>query len=135
MSAVQSLAAGVALIGISTMVIQGVDRAVSPPPDRVLRLEQLHWDADAGGVVQQLSGNIEAEWKARFYRRDNGWINVLCRGGADGIYVGEVQRYTPDEWTFADCPELQSGDIGRASWTYTDLNGFQITIIGEFTIP
>lgn len=111
-----------------------IDVASPGAPRLHLSLERLDY-AD-GIVTQQLSGDIEARWSANISRLVDGGLVILCEGhGTEpGIYRGEITPYSPSEWTGGDCPPLESGDVGEASWTYLNEHGLRIIITGHFTV-
>lgn len=121
--------------GLVAIVISGAINAIVPDvPPRILVLERLEYNDD-GTVTQKLSGGIPADWSAQIVRHVDGVQRVLCSGSARGpVYDGETQTYTTDDWTFDDCPDLQPGDIGTASWEYSTETGATMSITDKFVV-
>lgn len=112
--------------------VEVADRLLSQPKPFGLHLVNLEYQS--GFVKQNIqpinSEAVRAEWAAKFTRSGR----VLCAGGGASNYDGTVHEFTPSEWTGQDCPVLQAGDIGSASWTYKDVNGNLITISGKVEV-
>ena len=102
------------------------------PEDRAMFLERLEYNNGMFTQEHRLEGGgiIRMAWAAEIVRG-----NVqLCGGGGYAPYEGGTKVFTPDDWTGDDCPELQTGDIARASWEYTTSRGFTASISGEIEI-
>lgn len=106
--------------------VEVADRLLSPPKPFGLHLVNLEYKS--GYIYQYIqpinADAVPADWAAKFVRGDR----VLCSGGGRSNYEGTSHKFTPSEWTGQDCPVMQPGDIGSASWTYKDVNGNLITI-------
>ena len=73
---------------------------------------------------------IKGSWSAEIMRGDE----QLCSGGGEAPYEGGIKKFTPDDWTGADCPDLQQGDIARAVWEYRLNNGGLASVSAQIKI-
>lgn len=77
------------------------------------------------------SGALEMTWAAEITRG----MDQLCSGGGVAPYADQIpKRFSPDDWTGDDCPILQAGDFGFATWTYLDETGTRVTVQGQLKI-
>ena len=126
-------AMGVAGLGMGVGVEKTTSAITSPPPSVSMSLKKLVYEHGEFGQSFEVSGGaIKAEWAAEVIRGNR----QLCLGGGQAPYEGksEIKYFTPDQWTGSECPELQTGDIGRAVWTYRTIDGLFVTISGEIVI-
>ena len=130
-----TLAAGIVSAVLSFSVMwTGQEIAEDVTTPRTLTLDRLQYNND-GTVTQQVSGGIPADWAAQIVRMNGDVSSVLCSGYGRGPgYVGEVQTYTTSDWTFDECPTLVVGDVGTASWEFTNEAGLVISITGKFIV-
>ncbi len=88
-----------------------------------------------GEITQQIhvqgADVIKAAWAAKIER---GGV-AICGGGGEWPYTGGIGVLTPSDWTGDDCPELLSGDIGIAVWSWIDSDGTKKSIVGELMVP
>ena len=139
-SSLEYVTSAISGVAMFVGVTQFTEALWSDPPPTDMVIYELKWDD--GAVVQRLGGSdgnpVVGDWTATFWRHDE-TDHILCRGsnapGEPGTYMGELQRYTPDEWTGDDCPTLVSGDRGVAAWTYVNDHGLRVTVAAEFYIP
>lgn len=131
-----------AISGVAVFVgaTQFTEALLPHPPSTDMVVHELRWDD--GTVVQRLGGSdgnpVVGDWTATFWRHGE-TDRILCRGSnapnEPGTYKGELQRYSPDDWTGDDCPTLIPGDRGVAAWTYVNHYGLRVTVAAEFYIP
>jgi hypothetical protein len=88
-------------------------------------------------VEPYLGGSMQGTWSASIFRKEPNssvW-DFICGSGGNGTYTasGEVSRFSPDDWTGADCGALIKGQdyIGKASWSGLDEDGKPYTTKGE----
>ena len=97
-------------------------------------LEFVSLEYDGNNFIQNVQPRgatvVRGKWAAKI-TRDGEW---LCGGGGIAPYEGKVLKMTPTVWAGSDCPELMSGDIAKASWTYEDVNNRNVTISTELII-
>ena len=110
---------------------------LSGPQPYSLTVEQLVYKDGMFGQQMGVTGikALPGDWSAEIDRDGK----TLCRGAGHGLYdqdeYKQVKFFTPNEWTGAICPKLKSGDIGRAVWTYTNVNGLRVHVSGEVRVP
>jgi len=124
------------IMGIAAAVsVDFTAKTINPTPGALV-VEELHYsDGKFTQTVSPSSGDgIPARWAAEIFRVTNGATKQLCAGSGQGIYTGKTDIYNADDWTGDTCPELRSGDIAEAAWSYTDADGLTRTIIAELTL-
>lgn len=124
-----ALIAGFSLLGMTVW-----QSFADKPTTYVMELLQLSYNN--GKIIQQIQVNgknrLPAKWTAEIERDGN----PICGGSGANVYSKDsrLKFFSPSDWTGDVCPELKNGDVARAVWEYTTVNGFNASIWGEVII-
>ena len=88
-----------------------------------LRVDSLAFEN--GMFVQAISPvgalQLQGQWSASIFSADG---TFLCGGGGNGSYDGTEKRFSPNDWTGDECPELTLGETYRATATWSNIDQF-----------
>lgn len=91
-----------------------------------LSVAEFSYNPATDTVTQRLAidgrGPVQATWAVRIDRP--GADRALCEGTGTSAYVGSRAVLPLENWASPDCPELQTGDVLRATWRWS---GGQVT--------
>ena len=120
--------------GAAAIYISGVGiESISPKQPTQASLKSLTFENGMFGQEFFITGDgfLTMKWSAEINRGNM----QLCSGGGVAPYRDATpKQFSPDNWTFDDCPPLIPGDEAFAVWSYTDDTGLNVKFQGTLVL-